>query len=230
MRVVSLNCSNTEIVCALGCAGSLVGVDSDSDYPADVVAALPRVGRDLDIEIDKVVALKPDLVLASLTVPGHEKVIANLERAGLPYLAPEPVSLQDVYSDIRQIATALNVSNTAERVVDEMNSVLKSVEPNERPSILVQWWPKPVIAPGRLSWTHDLIQLAGGDNPLGEENVKSRPLNDDEVVDLNPDIIVMSWCGVQPEKYRAEVIYRNPAFADVSAVQNQRVFTVPEAS
>jgi ABC-type hemin transport system substrate-binding protein len=65
MRVVSHSCSNTEIVCALGCAHLLVGVDDHSDYPEDVVAGLPRVGPDLGRRVDEVVALRPDLVLAS---------------------------------------------------------------------------------------------------------------------------------------------------------------------
>src|SRR5262245_32085204 len=69
VRVVSLTCSNTEIVCALGLADCLVGVDNHSDYPVEVVTRLPRVGPDLDIDVERVAALEPDLVLASLTVP-----------------------------------------------------------------------------------------------------------------------------------------------------------------
>ncbi|MEE2777527.1 MAG: helical backbone metal receptor, partial [Acidobacteriota bacterium] len=92
MRVVSTACSNTEIVCALGLEELLVGVDDHSDYPADVVAELPRVGPDLGVDVEKVVALEPDLVLASLTVPGHEEVVQSLREAGLNVLAPEPVS------------------------------------------------------------------------------------------------------------------------------------------
>ena len=82
MRVVSLNCSNTEIVHALGMAHALVGVDDDSDWPPDVVTPLPKVGRDLDVRIPDVRALEPDLVLASITVPGHEQVVAGLAHAG----------------------------------------------------------------------------------------------------------------------------------------------------
>ncbi len=78
MRIVSLTCSNTEIVCALGCAEWLVGVDNHSDYPSEVVSKLPRVGPDLGVRIADVAALEPDWVLASLTVPGHEKVIEGL--------------------------------------------------------------------------------------------------------------------------------------------------------
>lgn len=69
MRIVSLTCSNTEIVCALGCSEFLVGIDDHSDYPENIVPNIARVGPDLNVDINKIAALKPDLVLASLTVP-----------------------------------------------------------------------------------------------------------------------------------------------------------------
>ena len=69
MRLFSHTCSNTEIVCALDCAELLIGIDTDSDYPPDVVADLPKLGRDLDLDVAGVIALRPDLVLTSLTVP-----------------------------------------------------------------------------------------------------------------------------------------------------------------
>ncbi len=230
MRIVSLTCSNTEIVCALGCSEMLAGVDSHSDYPSEVVQRLPRVGPDLGIRIEQVAELKPDLVLASLTVPGHEKIVASLESAGLPYLAPEPVSLCDVYSDILQIGDALNVRRRAQRVVEDMKQALaQSAACRNRPSLLIQWWPKPVIAPGRRSWVDDMIRLAGLSNPLGDRDVKSAPLSDDEVAAMNPDAVAISWCGVRYEKYRKKVVLRNPAFAKTAFVQNRSVYRISEA-
>lgn len=232
MRLVSLNCSNTEIVCALGRAHQLVGVDDHSDFPPDVVGALPRVGPDLDPDMERIRALAPDLVLASLTVPGHEKVLENLENAGLPYLAPEPITLDDVYSDIHRIARELQAGDAAARVVAGMRDTITAAAPNSAPhapSILVQWWPKPVIVPGRLSWVNDLIHGAGAVNPLAREDVKSRPLENAEVTDIDPDAIIMSWCGVQPHKYRADVICNKPEWRHLRAVRNRRVYAVPEA-
>ncbi len=234
MRIVSLACSNTEIVCALGRADFLVGVDDHSDYPEGVVASLPRVGPDLEIDVDRVEALEPDLVLASLTVPGHEKVVEEVDARGLPYIAPEPTSLPDVYENIRTIAELLGVPERGRELAQEMRAVLgdgsrDAGEPREGPSILVQWWPKPVIAPGRRSWTTDVIERAGGRNPLGREPVKSRPMEDTEVHRLAPDAIILSWCGVDPAKYRPDVIYRNEEWQDLPALQEQRVFCVPEA-
>jgi iron complex transport system substrate-binding protein len=234
MRVVSLTCSNTEIVAALGCAGMLVGVDDHSDWPAEVVAGLPRVGPDLQIDVARVAALEPDLVLASLTVPGHEKVVAALESAGLPFVAPEPTSLADVARDVRQIAELLGVAERGKEVAAAMERELgldaaRVEEPAYRPRLLLQWWPKPVIAPGRLSWASELIALAGGENPLAGEEVKSRPLTDDEVRQMAPDAMVLSWCGVAPEKVRPEVVLANPAWQDLDFVRRKRVYLVPEA-
>jgi iron complex transport system substrate-binding protein len=231
MRVVSLACSNTEIVCALGCGDLLVGVDDHSDHPVEVLAPLPRLGPDLEIDVERVAALEPDLVLATLTVPGHERVVERLEAAGLPYVAPEPVSLEDVYRDIEDIAGLLGVPARAAALVRTMREAMGEDAPEEaeRPRILVQWWPKPVIAPGRRSWTHDVLERAGGANPLGAEDVKSRPLTDEEVAAFAPDAIVLSWCGVHPSKYRPDVVLKNAAFAEVPAVRAGRVLCVPEA-
>ena len=230
MRVVSLTCSNTEIVCALGCGDLLVGVDRHSDFPAEVVDALPRVGPDLQIDVDAVMDLGPDLVLASLTVPGHENVVAEVEAAGLEYLAPEPVSLNDVYANIREIARALGVPERGERLVREMRAELVDRgEARVRPRVIVQWWPRPTIAPGALSWVTDVLTFVGAENPLGHERVKSRPVSDSELADLEPDVLVLSWCGVAPEKVRPDVVLNNPALQAVKAVRNGHVFCVPEA-
>ncbi len=230
MRLVTLTCSNTEIVCSLGCGDQIVGVDNHSDYPEEIVSKLPRVGPDLNIDIDAVAALKPDLVLASLTVPGHEQVVAGLEAAGLPFIAPEPLALEDVYQNIRTIGELLDVSTRADHVVNEMRETIQasaSVEP--APSLIVQWWPKPVIAPGKFSWVQYLMDAAGLVNPLAQRDVKSTPLTDEEVRDLNPDAVVISWCGVQFDKYRPKVVYRNPLWQETKFVRNQNVFRISEA-
>lgn len=230
MRIVSTTCSNTEIVCALGCADMLVGVDDDSDYPVDIVSKLPRVGRDLDVDAVKISVLEPDLVLASLTVPGHEKVLQRLSAAGLQYWASEPVSLSDVYADIVSIAAKLGVPERAQTLITQMQQQMPIQQPVAvAKTVLIQWWPKPVIAPGQLSWAHDLINAAGGHNPLADKKVKSTPLSDQEVVALNPDAIVIAWCGVPFDKYRPEVIYHNSAFVRLQAVQTKQVFCLPEA-
>ena len=231
MRVVALTCSNTEIVCLLGCEDLLVGVDNHSDWPEGVVALLPRVGPDLDIDVDKVLTLEPDLVLASLTVPGHERVVERIERAGLRFIATEPVSLADIYRDIEQIAALLGAESKGAALVRSLRAELDEPPPmaSRRTKVLVEWWPKPVIVPGRDSWVNQLLEAAGGENPMRERPVKSAPITDDEAAAFSPDAVVISWCGVKPEKYRPDIVYRRPGWRSIPAIEHRRVYCVPEA-
>lgn len=228
MRLFSHTCSNTEIVCALGAADLLVGVDADSDFPREVVARLPRPGRDLDLDVDAVRALQPDLVLTSLTVPGHEKVLAKLEAAGLKTLVCNPQSLEDVFADIRRIALALGVAERGLRLVAEMRAAMPPIENRERPRVLIEWWPKPVIAPGRYSWATDLVRRAGGVNPWESVTAKSLPLTTEQICIAAPALIVMSWCGVKPVNYRAAIVRRRAGWRRIPAIQTDCIRPISE--
>jgi len=230
MRVFSHTCSNTEIVCALGCAHLLIGVDRDSDYPPEVVENLPRPGRDLELDVDAVLALQPDLVLTSLTVPGHERIVAELEDAGVRTLVCDPQSLDDVFDDIRRISEALGVPSRGEVLVDEMQTAMPLVTPTHEPTrVLLEWWPKPVIAPARGSWASDLIARAGGINPWASQDGKSISLSDEQILLAAPQLVVMSWCGVKVENYRPEVVRRRPGWTKVPAVAGDRIRPISEA-
>lgn len=232
MRVVALTCSNTEIVCALGASELLVGVDDHSDHPPEVVTRLSRVGPDLGVDAARVAALRPDLVLASLTVPGHELVIERLERERLPVVVLAPESVADVYSDIRTIAGLIDRRAEGDALIASMRSELEPAPHDAglpRPRVLVEWWPKPVIVPGRDSWVCQLLEAAGGVNPRGERPVKSEPITDADAIAMDPDAIVISWCGVKPEKYRHDVVYRRTAWQSLRAIRERRVYSVPEA-
>lgn len=230
MRVVSHTCSNTEIVCALGCAHMLVGVDEDSDFPVPVVEPLPKLGRDLSLDVPRVQELKPDLVLTSLTLPGHEKIVAELEAVGLRSLVCEPLTLEDVYSDIARIADALGVPERGAELIASMRAAMPPITPAaDAPRVLIEWWPKPVIAPTRDSWASDLIELAGGVNPWRSLEGKSKPLTDEQILEQHPDIVVMAWCGVPLQNYRADIVRRRPGWEAVPAVRDDRIHAVTEA-
>lgn len=226
MRVVAHTCSNTEIVCALGCAGFLVGVDEDSDYPPEVVGPLPKLGRDLTLDVAAVTALKPDLVLTSLTLPGHEKIVAALQAAGLKTLVCAPLRLADIYSDIRRIAEALGVSERGDYLVHRMQLAMPPVETAQRPAVHVEWWPKPVISPALDSWVTDVIELAGGRNPYAAQAQKSVQVSPETA---QADLAVIAWCGVPEAKYRVDVVLEREGWAQVPAVRNRRVHPVTEA-
>ncbi|MGB1561133.1 MAG: ABC transporter substrate-binding protein [Sinimarinibacterium flocculans] len=226
LRVVSHTCSNTEIVCALGCADLLVAVDSDSDFPPEVVGTLPQLGRDLALDTEAVRALSPDLVLTSLTVPGHERVVEGLRDAGLRCLVIEPYSLHDVYRSIHDIAAALGVPARGAALAAGMEAAMpaRPARP-DAPRVLVEWWPKPVIGAARRSWVHDLIERAGARNALDAHDAPTATPPTPPAADA----IVMSWCGVKVENYRADVVLRREGWQEVAAIREARVHAVSEA-
>lgn len=229
MRVVSHTCSNTEIVCALGAQDLLIAVDNDSDYPPDVVSKLVPLGRDLQLDVDAALALKPDLVLTSLTVPGHERIVAAFEQHDVPHVVCNPQNLDDVFGDIRRIASALAIPERGEHLIADMQSAMPHCPPaTNAPRVLVEWWPKPVIGAARRSWIHDLIERAGGINALADVDAQTHSYAADVAPDGEIDVIAMSWCGVKVDKYRADVVLRREGWQDVAAVREQRVVAISE--
>jgi len=230
MRIVAHTCSNTEIVCALGRADWLVGIDDHSDYPPDVVRQVERIGPDLDIDVDRIAALRPDLVITSLTVPGHERCLERLEKAGLPCLVTQPHSLADVASDIRRIGRAIQADSLAESLAARFDRILAENQPVDDPvPILVEWWPKPVIAPGKRSWVNEMLTLAGAINPFSDQDCESLEISTETAISAAPAAIVMSWCGVQEDKYRPHVVSRRPGWEQIPAIRHNRIVPISEA-
>ena len=230
MRIVAHTCSNTEIVCALGRADWLVGVDDHSDYPPEVTERTTKVGPDLDVDVARIQALRPDLVITSLTVPGHERCLARLQAAGLPCLVTRPHRLADVAADIRRIGAALKAQEKAEALAQRFETCLARPIPAHDPvPVLVEWWPKPVIAPGAKSWVNEMLALAGGCNPWAHEDRESLEVDTGMAIAAAPELIVMSWCGVQEDKYRPHIVRRREGWQDIPAIRHDRIVPISEA-
>ncbi len=229
MRLVSLTSSNTEIGWAPGQVASLVGIDDHSDFPAEV-AQIPRVGPDLLIDIGKVERLKPDLVLASLSVPGMERVVEGLEQHGIAHIVLDPQTLSEVYADVERVADVLGVRRQGQHVVRAMKWMIAQARgslPNwvRAPKVMVEWWPRPMIAAGRYSWVTGMLEVLGAENAFAHLEVRSKPLSAQEVEAAQPDLITVSWCGAK--KLRPEVVLGRKL--DIPALRYKQVFALPEA-
>ncbi|HEY8416660.1 MAG TPA: helical backbone metal receptor [Limnochordales bacterium] len=251
MRVISLCPSNTEMVCALGLENLLVGVDRWSLQDPALCQRLPGQGRgvadvgtDLHIDLDAIRALKPDLVLASLSVPGMERNVARLEDAGLPHLVVDGHSLAGVQRGILQVAEALgalaagralvaqfagSVAEVRARAQDARRRLAEAGREMEIPRRAAwEWWPKPVIVAGRRSWIHEFFEILGVENVFADLDQESQPVQDDEVLRRAPDTLCASWCGSAEKRMSLARIARRPGWRDLPAWQARRVFFLPE--
>jgi iron complex transport system substrate-binding protein len=196
-RIVSIAPSNTEILHALGLGRRIVGVDRWSDYPPRV-SALPRVGSDLRVDVDLVAALEPDLVVASLHVPGMEDNLPAFEGRGLAYLAVGGVGLEGVWDDMRIIGHYLGRENRACQLVDDIRNRMREVAGRtgtraRRPRVHWEWSAHPVVA-ARRSWITELLDMAGADNVYADLDVESVRVPPADAIARQPDVVAFASC------------------------------------
>lgn len=214
----------------MGAAHCLVGVDNHSDHPVEIVSKLPKIGPDLDIDIDRVIALKPDWVITSLTVPGHERCVEKIRNAGLKHVITQPRCLADVMEDIRRIGQLIDKSSAAEQWISAFQARLdKPSTTTTAIPLAVEWWPKPVIVPGQYSWVNEMLLAAGGINPFAHHPKESLEITGQMAEQADIQGVIMSWCGVAEDKYRSHIVSRRADWSGVPAIQNGHIYPISEA-
>jgi iron complex transport system substrate-binding protein len=230
-RIVSLAPSNTEIAYYLGLGPQVVGVCDDSTWPDDA-RTKAKVGMDLQIDATKVAALEPDLVLASLSVPGMEKCVADVRERGLDAIVLDPKSVDNVMENIEEVALAAGVPERARQLVGSMRARFARVEAAvagmERPLVFWEWWPRPLISPGARSWVVDIVRIAGGRMLFADEQKESFHLEEARVLTADPDVVALCWVGAIAKKQDPSKVYERDTWAGVKAVRNRRVYAVPD--
>jgi iron complex transport system substrate-binding protein len=196
-RIISLVPSVTELLFALGAEDRLVAVTDFCDFPA-AARLKPSVGGMLAPSLEVIVALRPDLVVA--TDSGNRReTFEQLARLGLPvYLvhAGRLAQVMDVATRLgelteRQAAAAALKARLTERI----EAVVKAVAPRRRPRVLYVLWPEPLIVPGRDALVTELIALAGGDSITGGEASDYPRFSLEAAVARAPEVIVLARHG-----------------------------------
>ncbi|PYZ95147.1 cobalamin-binding protein [Salipaludibacillus keqinensis] len=233
MRLVSLCPSNTELVVYTGLKDHLVGVDDYSDWPASI-NELPRLGPDLSIDMNKVEALKPDLVLASLTVPGMEKNIEALKKFKLPYvIVPNPTSLSEIGQQLLWLGEKTDNEKLAAKVYEKFNQCFDEYKElckkvTTLKSIYWEWWGKPVFTPGKDNWLTEISELAGGKNLFADHDQASVQTNWDEVYKRDPDVMAIIWVGVNHHRVQPKLIEKRPKWESLTAMKNNQLYILEE--
>lgn len=232
MKVVSLCPSNTEVIAYLGLEDLLVGVDDFSDWPS-IVQKLPKLGPDLSIDLDLVEALQPDLVLASLSVPGMEKNIEGLKKRGIPHLILNPQSLEDIKNDLILTADRLGYPKRGKEAAKQFQERVEKVRLTNKcdfpiPSLYWEWWPKPVFSPGKINWLNEISEIAGAKNVFSDINKASVQTDWEDVLSRKPDFICLAWVGVRHDKVNPTLVMKRPGWRELEAENKGKIIVLEE--
>ncbi len=225
LRIVSLAPSVTEILFALATGDSLVGATDHCDYPSEAMS-IERVGGFGTPNVEKLLALSPDLVIASGFE--REEVADELRRSGIRVLDVRIRNFEELFDAIRKIGKAVDRFHQAEGVVARMRGELEAVTarngtiPRGRhPKVFVEIDNHPLTTAGGNSFLDDLIVRAGGVNVAHEIPQAYCSINPEKVIEWNPDIIIVAQMGRPGDA--ALQLSRRIGWADIAAVKNGRV-------
>jgi iron complex transport system substrate-binding protein len=199
--------------------------------------ALQQNGSIYTIDEPLLRKLQPDVILAqklcdvcavgygtvaklAQTLPGPPRVV-NLE----------PTSLADIFDDIRRVADVCDVRERAEKLIGDLLARVENVRqrslkiPDRRRCFLMEWVDPPFCAG---HWGPELVEMAGGHDPLGRKHRPSTQIDWQQVLDVRPEIIVLALCGYDIDRARRdyELLRRFPGFGSIPAADNHQVYVV----
>ncbi len=222
-RIIALAPSITEIIFALDQAHRLKGVTQYSDYP-EAASILPKVGSYVHLDVEKIVALQPDLCIA--VKDGNPlTVIHRLESLDIPVYAVDPRNLAAVMDTVTEIGAVLGSQDRAEEIVADMRRRIETVrttvaKARRIPGVFFQIGIAPIVAVGTHTFIHELIVMAGGRN-LTEGPLPYPRLSKEQVIGLAPDVFIITSMerGGVFDKVKAEW----KRWPDMPAVKNDRI-------
>jgi iron complex transport system substrate-binding protein len=231
-RIISIAPSNTEILFALGLEDKIVGITNYCNFPEET-KNIEKIGETFPLNLEKIVSLKPDLILA---YAGQLNEIPRLRELGLNTIVIEPLSLKETLKSIQMVATVggipekgnILVKNLSQRV-DQIKTEVSNLEITKKPKVFIGGIYETIWTPGEGTLFNELISLAGGTNIAAGFSGWTK-ISLEFIVKEDPDIIIIPIGAMNPgdELKIKENIYQRPGWSNLSAVKTQKIFIVNE--
>lgn len=228
-RIVCLTEETTETLYLLGEERRIVGISGFTVRPPRARKEKPKVSAFTSAKIDKIVALKPDLVLGFSDLQAD--IAAALIRAGIEVHVFNHRSVAEILRTIRVLGGMIGCETKTDALVGRLEAHLEAVRQSaarlsRRPRVYFEEWDEPQIS--GIRWVSELIEIAGGEEcfpelageSLGRNRIIADPL---EVPRRQPDIIFGSWCG---KKFQPSHVAQRSGWQVVPAVINQQLFEI----
>ncbi|MCG3162867.1 MAG: Vitamin B12-binding protein [Acidobacteria bacterium] len=224
-RIISLAPNVTEILFALGLENRIVGVTSYCDYP-EAAKAKEKVGDTIHPNLERIIALKPDLVAVS-TSSQLENLTRQLDQLAIPVYVLNPRTTREVTASIRNLGEVTGTSTRAAQIANEMGSRISAVEQRvkdlPRPRVLYVLQTGPLITAGRNTFINDLINIAGGKSISGDETADYPQFSRETVIARAPEALVA------PASHGTELVKESDLrrdFATTPAIRSNRIVWV----
>ncbi len=221
-RIISLGPALTEELYLLGADDKLVGCTLYCSRPTEAKNKT-KVGTVIDINLEKAVSLRPDLVLAtSLTNPEAKEKLKNLGVKVVTFPAAE--SFSEICGQFLELGRLVGKEKEAAKIIgsakNKVDFVREKVNGLPKPKVFIQVGANPLVTAGKGSFVSDFIELAGGINTA--RGTKTMPYSREEVIRDNPEVIIIVTMGIQAEKEK-ETWGR---FKTLKAVVDNRIYIV----
>lgn len=236
MRIVSCTPTITETLFALGLSKRIVGVDSYSNYPDEVVTLREQgkiavVGGVTTLNPEAVASLSPDLVVIDASL--QSAFISTLEGFGLTVIALDAKSVDNVKENFQLLAKVTFKLSEGVHLVNELESVISNISTKisqaSDTEALFLVWHDPMYAAGNETYLNELITIAGGVNMVTRKGWVV--VNPEEVVAANPDVIILSSMNLPLDPDEMMSYLRSlPGFENVNAIKNNRLYILTEGA
>jgi iron complex transport system substrate-binding protein len=231
-RIVCLTEETTETLYLLGEESRIVGISGYTVRPPRARREKPRVSAFLSAKVDRILALKPDLVLGFSDLQAD--IARDLAKAGLNVLLFNQRSVQQILDMIFQLSALVGATEKGAQLVRQMEDGLAQIRRAaasfaRRPRVYFEEWDEPMIS--GIRWVSELVEIAGGEDVFSELSrshaASGRVIQDPKsVVERNPDVILGSWCG---KKFRPERVAARPGWDAITAVRENQLFEIKSA-
>ncbi len=223
-RIVSLSPHATELLYAAGAGARVVGVAAASNYPP-AARRLPSVGGAESLNVEAIVALKPDLVVAWASGnPGHQ--VEQLKRFGLPVFLSEPRHLEDIASNLERLGRLAGTPAAAQRAAADFRRAYREIghEYAQRAPVrtFYQIWHQPLITVNGEQLISEVIRLCGGRNIFAALPTLAPTVNREAVIAADPEVIIASGLGAE----RPEWLERWRDWPQISAVRHDQLYAI----
>jgi len=228
-RIISIASGNTEILFALGLGDRVVAVTDYCNYPPEAKQK-PSIGGFSTPNIEEVVALEPDLILAASIHKGE--VIPALEGKGLTVFALDPKTLGEILEAIALVGEITGKGEESSQLVTEMSNRIKAVTDKtdglpeaQRPRVFYLTWHKPLRTAGGDTWHEELIAKAGGIN-IARDLTGYAMISLEAVIAANPQVIIAGVGMGSGEDLTFQYVKAEPRLRNVDARINHRVYSM----